>query len=151
MHFYKLYWNVCSIHTVSLCMSEIQFVCIIRSLKETEDCSEQRQWKTAEVVSQYKKHIYWTAASSSSGQERVAKWTSILNHVQDMHTWSSFPTVFASTTHYKGQEQVFESWCVYPIVNVNHVSVHTTDMTFFPLLILIMSVFIIFLGVFTCF
>ncbi|XP_058628472.1 uncharacterized protein LOC131538581 isoform X2 [Onychostoma macrolepis] len=33
-----------------------------------------------------KNHIYWTAASSSSGQERVAKWTSILNHVQDMHT-----------------------------------------------------------------
>ncbi|CAM4529848.1 unnamed protein product, partial [Leuciscus chuanchicus] len=31
-------------------------------------------------------HIYWTAASFSSGPERVAKWTSILNHIQDMHT-----------------------------------------------------------------
>ncbi|XP_067312600.1 uncharacterized protein [Pseudorasbora parva] len=33
-----------------------------------------------------KNHMYWTAASSSSGPERVAKWTSILNHIQDMHT-----------------------------------------------------------------
>ncbi len=31
-------------------------------------------------------HIYWTAASSANGPERVAKWTSILNHVQDKHT-----------------------------------------------------------------
>ncbi|XP_076154859.1 uncharacterized protein LOC143138242 [Alosa pseudoharengus] len=38
-------------------------------------------------------HIYWTAATSASGPERVAKWTSILNHVRDVHTHedSNFP------------------------------------------------------------
>ena len=30
-------------------------------------------------------HIYWTAAGSTSGPERIAKWTSILNHVRDVH------------------------------------------------------------------
>ncbi|XP_041938207.1 uncharacterized protein LOC121699817 isoform X2 [Alosa sapidissima] len=28
----------------------------------------------------------WTAASSKTGPERVAKWTSLLNHVQNVHT-----------------------------------------------------------------
>ena len=31
-------------------------------------------------------HVYWTAASSKTGPERVAKWTPLLNHVQDIHT-----------------------------------------------------------------
>ncbi|XP_028436431.1 uncharacterized protein LOC114557245 [Perca flavescens] len=31
-------------------------------------------------------HMYWTAASSTTGPERVVKWTSILNHVLDIHT-----------------------------------------------------------------
>ncbi|XP_034086333.1 uncharacterized protein LOC117555548 [Gymnodraco acuticeps] len=31
-------------------------------------------------------YIYWTAATSTIGPERVAKWTSILNHVQDVHS-----------------------------------------------------------------
>ncbi|XP_056441077.1 uncharacterized protein LOC130378308 [Gadus chalcogrammus] len=30
-------------------------------------------------------HIYWTAAGSTSGPERIAKWTSILNHVRDVN------------------------------------------------------------------
>ena len=30
-------------------------------------------------------HIYWTAAGSTSGPERIAKWTAILNHVRDVH------------------------------------------------------------------
>ncbi|KAM9836746.1 uncharacterized protein ACBR49_019177 [Aulostomus maculatus] len=33
-----------------------------------------------------KNHIYWTAASSKSGPERVAKWKSLINHVQNIHT-----------------------------------------------------------------
>lgn len=32
-----------------------------------------------------KNHIYWTAATSRTGPERVAKWTSFLNHVRDVH------------------------------------------------------------------
>lgn len=31
-------------------------------------------------------HIYWAAAGVTSGPERTAKWTLILNHVRDVHT-----------------------------------------------------------------
>jgi len=34
----------------------------------------------------FKNHIYWTAASSITGPERMGKWTSILIYVQDEHT-----------------------------------------------------------------
>ena len=30
-------------------------------------------------------HLYWTAATSKSGNETVAKWISIANHVQNVH------------------------------------------------------------------
>ncbi|XP_039541035.1 uncharacterized protein LOC120488385 isoform X2 [Pimephales promelas] len=51
-------------------------------------CEEMRKW-----LHSIKNHIYWTAASSSSGPERVAKWTSMLNHMQNKHTHedSNFP------------------------------------------------------------
>ena len=41
------------------------------------DCEHLREW-----LKSIRKHIYWTAATSTTGPERVAKWTSILNHVQ---------------------------------------------------------------------
>ncbi|XP_037649668.1 uncharacterized protein LOC119502670 [Sebastes umbrosus] len=44
-----------------------------------------------------KNHIYWTAETSSTGPERVAKWTSILNHVQDIHTHED--PIYPQCTH----------------------------------------------------
>ncbi|XP_067299127.1 uncharacterized protein [Pseudorasbora parva] len=44
-------------------------------------CEKLRKWMRS-----IKHHMYWTAASSATGPERVAKWTSILNHVRDKHT-----------------------------------------------------------------
>ncbi|XP_052429872.1 uncharacterized protein LOC127971108 [Carassius gibelio] len=32
-----------------------------------------------------KNHVYWSAKSSTSGPEKVAKWTSLLNHIQNKH------------------------------------------------------------------
>lgn len=71
-----------STHTVFLCM------CVLLGLSkkllkisQSKDCEKLQKW-----LRSIKNHIYWTAASSSSAQERVAKWTSILNHVQDIHT-----------------------------------------------------------------
>ncbi|KAL7373051.1 hypothetical protein ABVT39_009334 [Epinephelus coioides] len=46
-----------------------------------KDCERLRKWMRS-----IKNHIYWTAASSMTGPERVAKWNSILNHVQNIHT-----------------------------------------------------------------
>ncbi|KAG7470405.1 hypothetical protein JOB18_002716 [Solea senegalensis] len=57
-----------------------------------------------------KKHINWTAASSTSVPERTAKWSSILNHVQDIHTHKTrFLPVSASNPHFYRQEQVVDS------------------------------------------
>ncbi|XP_056114874.1 uncharacterized protein LOC130091161 [Rhinichthys klamathensis goyatoka] len=50
-------------------------------IAQNKDCEKLQKWYRS-----IKNHIYWTAASSSSGTERVAKWTSILNHIQDVHT-----------------------------------------------------------------
>ncbi|CAM4327192.1 unnamed protein product [Leuciscus chuanchicus] len=50
-------------------------------IAQNKDSEKLQKWYRS-----IKNHIYWTAASSSSGPERVAKWTSILNHIQDMHT-----------------------------------------------------------------
>ncbi|CAM4688668.1 unnamed protein product [Leuciscus chuanchicus] len=50
-------------------------------MAQNKDCEKVQKWYRS-----IKNHIYWTAASSSTGPERVAKWTSILNHIQDKHT-----------------------------------------------------------------
>ncbi|XP_059386284.1 uncharacterized protein LOC132121128 [Carassius carassius] len=57
-------------------------------------CEKIRKW-----LHSIKNHIYWTAASSSSGPERVAKWTSMLNHMQNKHTHedSNFPACLHGT------------------------------------------------------
>ncbi|XP_073802853.1 uncharacterized protein [Danio rerio] len=45
---------------------------------QIKGCEKLRKW-----LRSIKNHIYWTAASSTTGPERVAKWTSILNHVHE--------------------------------------------------------------------
>ncbi|XDV25473.1 hypothetical protein PO909_029389 [Leuciscus waleckii] len=51
------------------------------NIAKKKDCTQLSKW-----LRSIKNHIYWTAASSTTPQERVAKWTSILNHVLDIHT-----------------------------------------------------------------
>ncbi|KAG9266257.1 hypothetical protein AMEX_G20781 [Astyanax mexicanus] len=46
-----------------------------------KDCEVVKKWQQG-----IKNHVYWCATSSSSGPEKVAKWTSVVNHVQDKHT-----------------------------------------------------------------
>ncbi|XP_061566080.1 uncharacterized protein LOC133420407 isoform X1 [Cololabis saira] len=53
----------------------------LEKISKTKECEQLKKWMRS-----IKNHIYWTAASSRTGPERVAKWTSILNHVQDIHT-----------------------------------------------------------------
>ncbi|XP_051255127.1 uncharacterized protein LOC127362901 [Dicentrarchus labrax] len=50
-------------------------------ISQNKECEKLKKWLLS-----IKNHIYWTAASSTSGPERAAKWMSILNHVQDIHT-----------------------------------------------------------------
>lgn len=48
--------------------------------KIDKDCQEIKKWQRS-----IKNHIYWTATSSTSGPEKVAKWKSLVNHLQDVH------------------------------------------------------------------
>ncbi|XP_058486000.1 uncharacterized protein LOC131459881 isoform X1 [Solea solea] len=50
-------------------------------ISQNKGCEKLTKW-----LCSIKNHMYWTAASSTSGPERTAKWTSILNHVLDVHT-----------------------------------------------------------------
>ncbi|XP_056110656.1 uncharacterized protein LOC130088048 [Rhinichthys klamathensis goyatoka] len=49
-------------------------------IAKNKDCDLLKKW-----LPSIKNHMYWTAASSTSGPERLAKWTSILNHIRDVH------------------------------------------------------------------
>ncbi|XP_077375383.1 uncharacterized protein LOC144017561 isoform X2 [Festucalex cinctus] len=53
----------------------------LEKIAQKKECEKLSKW-----LSSIKNHIYWTAASSPFGPERVAKWTTILNHVQNIHT-----------------------------------------------------------------
>ena len=53
----------------------------IEALAKEKECSEVRLWAKSIV-----NHLYWTAATSRSGEESVAKWTSVANHIQNVHT-----------------------------------------------------------------
>nr|XP_043885369.1 uncharacterized protein LOC122771762 [Solea senegalensis] len=50
-------------------------------ISQNKDCEKLTKW-----LRSIKNHMYWTVASSTSVPERTAKWTSILNHVLDIHT-----------------------------------------------------------------
>ncbi|XP_077102145.1 uncharacterized protein LOC143753562 isoform X5 [Siphateles boraxobius] len=53
----------------------------LENISKMKDCEKLRKWQRS-----IKNHIYWTASSSTTGPERVAKWKSILNHVRNVHT-----------------------------------------------------------------
>ncbi|XP_070412241.1 uncharacterized protein [Nothobranchius furzeri] len=42
-------------------------------------------------------HLYWSASSSSSGEEAVAKWTSVANHIQNVNSHDN--ALFPSCLH----------------------------------------------------
>lgn len=52
----------------------------VDKISKNKDCQKLKLW-----ISAIRNHMYWTAASSKTGPERLAKWTSLLNHVQDVH------------------------------------------------------------------
>lgn len=54
--------------------------------------------------------MYWTAASFTPDSERVTKWTSILNRVQDIHTHDD--PIFHNYNNFNGQTEMVDSRCV---------------------------------------
>ncbi|XP_054650468.1 uncharacterized protein LOC129191284 [Dunckerocampus dactyliophorus] len=53
----------------------------LQALAKNKDCAVLQRWLPA-----IKNHMYWTATSSKSGPEKAAKWKSIINHIQDVHS-----------------------------------------------------------------
>ncbi|XP_034722579.1 uncharacterized protein LOC117941677 isoform X1 [Etheostoma cragini] len=60
----------------------------LQQLGKDKDCALVKKWHKSIV-----NHLYWCATSSVSGPEKVAKWKSLLNHIQDVHIHSdpAFP------------------------------------------------------------
>ncbi|KAG7479568.1 hypothetical protein JOB18_028925 [Solea senegalensis] len=50
-------------------------------ISQNKGCEKLTKW-----LRSTKNHMYWEAASSTLVPERTVKWTSILNHVLDVHT-----------------------------------------------------------------
>lgn len=103
IHF-RYSWLEVSIHTseetycINLFQSVICFACKcftslglskkVEKISREKDCSLVKKWHKSIT-----NHLYWSATSSDSGPEKLAKWTSIINHIQDIHTHSdpAFP------------------------------------------------------------
>ncbi|XP_070403500.1 2-iminobutanoate/2-iminopropanoate deaminase isoform X2 [Nothobranchius furzeri] len=52
----------------------------LENISKEKECQVVKKWLPA-----IQNHMYWTASSSTSGPEKVAKWTSLINHIQDVH------------------------------------------------------------------
>ncbi|KAA8583025.1 hypothetical protein FQN60_015571, partial [Etheostoma spectabile] len=48
--------------------------------QKNRQCVVLRKW-----LRSIKHHLYWSANSSKTGPEKVAKWTSLVNHIQNVH------------------------------------------------------------------
>lgn len=64
----------------------------IEILSRNKDCTVLKKW-----LCSIKNHIYWSATSSASGPEKVAKWTSLINHMQNVHKHES--SLYPKCTH----------------------------------------------------
>nr|XP_055062763.1 uncharacterized protein LOC129445807 [Misgurnus anguillicaudatus] len=49
-------------------------------LAEQKGCEVLKKW-----LRSIRNHVYWCATSSTSGPEKVAKWNSLINHLQNVH------------------------------------------------------------------
>ncbi|XP_029936759.1 uncharacterized protein LOC115379929 [Myripristis murdjan] len=56
----------------------------LEALSKERDCGKVKNWRQSII-----NHMYWSATTSATGQEIDAKWTSLANHVQDVHTHSN--------------------------------------------------------------
>lgn len=64
----------------------------ISAASRSRDCADLGPWNHS-----ISNHLYWTASNASSKEEAVAMWTSVVNHVQDVHHHNS--DVFPSCLH----------------------------------------------------
>ncbi|XP_056591442.1 uncharacterized protein LOC130410660 [Triplophysa dalaica] len=61
-------------------------------LAKKKHCEVLKKW-----LHSIRNHVYWCATSSTSGQEKVAKWTSLVNHLQNVHVHDN--SIFPRCAH----------------------------------------------------
>ncbi|XP_067280190.1 uncharacterized protein [Pseudorasbora parva] len=52
----------------------------LKKISKDKDCEVVKKWQQS-----IKNHVFWTAATSHTHEERAAKWKSLINHIQDIH------------------------------------------------------------------
>ncbi|KAF4115269.1 uncharacterized protein LOC131535869 isoform X2 [Onychostoma macrolepis] len=77
----------------------------LQKLTKNKDCGLLRKWQRS-----IRNHVYWCATSSTKGPEKVAKWTSLVNHLQNVHTHDNpiFPKCEHPLTESKDPNKWFQ-------------------------------------------
>ena len=52
----------------------------VEGVSKEKGCEKVKKWQAS-----IRNHLYWSATNSTSGGETVAKWTSLMNHIQNIH------------------------------------------------------------------
>ncbi|XP_063058186.1 uncharacterized protein LOC134451666 [Engraulis encrasicolus] len=52
----------------------------LKVISQKKNCRKVKKW-----LPTIRKHLYWTAETSTTGPEKMAKWMSIVNHIQNVH------------------------------------------------------------------
>lgn len=61
----------------------------LKKLAKSKECLLVRRW-----LPSIRNHVYWSATTSTSAPEKVAKWKSLVSHIQNVHMHDDplFPT-----------------------------------------------------------
>ncbi|XP_054600304.2 uncharacterized protein [Nothobranchius furzeri] len=77
----------------------------LHRLGKDSDCGQVKKWHKSII-----NHLYWCAVGCASGAEKVSRWKSILNHIQDIHIHSdpAFPKCLHRTRVSKDPNKWFK-------------------------------------------
>lgn len=85
-----------------------------------KDCEVVKKWQRG-----ISNHVYWCATSSSSGPEKLAKWKSVMNHMQNKHEHDNpiFPKCLHPDRNSTDRKKWFKpgTYCYTFIMNSPHV------------------------------
>ena len=75
----------------------------MESLSKEKECAEIGPW-----IKSISNHLYWSAATGKSSDEVVARWTSVTNHVQNIHVHENH--MFSSCLHGPIPDEERRAW-----------------------------------------
>ena len=75
----------------------------METVANARGCTAVRPW-----IHSITNHLYWSAATSISGEETVAKWSSVANHIQDVHVHDDWH--FPMCEHSQIDQRALTKW-----------------------------------------